>query len=102
MKTDLKSAFRVLPGQVSEFWLVIMKAEHPASGKVYYFIDKSMPFGASISCSNFQHFSNALKHLVERLKGIERTVTNYLDDFFVPAFPQENLYGVNSGILGHL
>ena len=64
-KTDLKSAFRVLPGKVSEFWLVIMKAEHPTSGKIYYFVDKSMPFGAGISCSNFQCFSNALKHLVE-------------------------------------
>ena len=48
---------------------------------VMYFIDKAMPFGASISCRNFQRFSNALKHIVERLNNIQSSITNYLDDF---------------------
>ena len=80
-KTNLKSAFHVLPGKISEIFLLILKAVNPESSESSYFVDKSMPFGARMSCRNFQHFSNALRHIVECLKGINRTITNYLDDF---------------------
>ena len=44
-------------------------------------MDKCLPFGASISCSHFQRFSDALCYLIEfRIKQKKR-ITNYLDDF---------------------
>ena len=65
-----------------------MKAEDPTTGKIKFFIDKCLPFGASISCTVFQKFSDALKHLIEfRAMGkytrdeVVDTITNYLDDF---------------------
>ena len=58
-----------------------MKAEHPQTGEDYYFIDKCLPFGASISCAIFQEFSDALHHLVEYLLKRYQINMNYLDDF---------------------
>ena len=56
-------------GQTPDYW--------------YFFIDKHVPFGASISCSHFQQFSNALKSIIKWIVGcIMRTlVSKYLDDF---------------------
>ena len=58
-----------------------MKAEDPFSGEIFFFVDKNLPFGASISCSLFTAFSESLKHLIEFRTGHEMFVTNYLDDF---------------------
>ena len=80
-KTDLKAAFRGLPIFGEDWPLLVMKAEDPVTGKVMFFIDKCLPFGASISCSHFQRFSNSLKHLVVCRIGIQRSITNYLDDY---------------------
>ena len=46
-------------------------------------MEKYLPFGASISCSHYQHFSNALKHILEYKLGWrkDQAITNYLDDF---------------------
>ena len=80
-KSELKSAFRIL-GLSPESWpWLVMKAQDPTTGKWFYFIDKCLPFGASISCSHFQRFSNALCHLMEYRAGIPGQVTNYLDNF---------------------
>ena len=47
-----------------------------------YFVEKCLPFGASISCSHYQRFSNALRYLLEHRTGNDgKAVTNYLDDF---------------------
>ena len=82
-KSDLKSAFRHFGIHPDDWMLLIMKAENPRDGKVYYFVDKCMPFGASISCSHFQRFSNALAHITKAKTGNE--TVNYLDDFFFAA-----------------
>ena len=61
-------------------WLVF-KAEDPREkGKFKYFVDKCLPFGASISCAHYQRFSNALHHILSVKTG-SKTITNYLDDF---------------------
>ena len=84
-KTDFSSAFRVLPLRKDCFqWLVLM-AEDPKDGKFKFFIDKCLPFGASISCSHYQRFSNALRHILE-YKTQQKTITNYLDDFLFIAY----------------
>ena len=80
-KSDLKSAFHILGlSRCSWKWLV-MKAMHPVTGEWKFFVDKRLPFGASISCSHFQRFSDALQHLIEYRASAPRRITNYLDDF---------------------
>ena len=80
-KTDLKSAFRIL-GLSQESWRwMIMHAHYPLTGIWQFFIDKCLLFGASISCSQFQRFSNALCHLIEFRINEKKRTTNYLDDF---------------------
>ena len=80
-KSDLKSAFRVLGLSRSSWKWLVMKAQDPKTGSWMFFIDKCLPFGSSISCTHFQHFSNALHHLIEHRLQMRRRVTNYLDDF---------------------
>ena len=82
-KSDMTSAFRHL-GMSKKFWkFLVMKAQDPRNNKWYYFVDKCMPFGASISCSHFQKFSNAVSHIVKF--ATKRRNINYLDDFFFAA-----------------
>ena len=56
-----------------------MKAESPFDGRIYYFIDKCLPFGVAISCAHFQAFLDAIAHIV-KFKTKQENV-NYLDDF---------------------
>ena len=78
-KSDWKSAFRHFPIK-RKFWrFLIMKARNPLDKKWYFFIDKCMPFGSSISCAHFQTFSNAILHVMTFKTGKENV--NYLDDF---------------------
>ena len=91
-KSDLKSAFRILGMNPSTWWLMIMCAEHPANGKQFFFVDKCLPFGHSISCVLFQSFSDALDHILKFIIS-QKTLdsqrrgrtTNYLDDFLLIA-----------------
>ena len=82
-KSDMKSAFRNLRIRPDDWKYLVMKAVSPIDGKTYYFVDKCLPFGASISCSHFQRFSNAVKHLVQW--KTKSDLINYLDDFFFAA-----------------
>ena len=50
---------------------------------MYYFVDKCLPFGSSISCGLFQEFSDAFAYLVEYMT--RKPTINYLDDFFFTA-----------------
>ena len=82
-KSDMSSAFRNL-GMSRKSWpWLIMLAENPLDGKTYYFVDKCMPFGASISCSHFQRFSNSVAYLVTY--RTKKPLVNYLDDFLFAA-----------------
>ena len=55
-KSDLSNAFRLAPMLVKHRKWLVMKAKHPLTHKWWYFVDKCMPFGASISCAIFQAF----------------------------------------------
>ena len=81
-KTDLTSAFRILCLRVCDFKWLIMKAEDPETGRIIYFVDKCLLFGASISCSHFQRVSNGLEHITSYLIRKKDRITNYMDDFF--------------------
>ena len=78
-KSDMKSAFRNVPLKLVEFSILVMKATNPKDGKTYWFCDKCLPFGSSVSCKIFQDFSDAIAFLV-RHKTRHNNV-NYLDDF---------------------
>ena len=60
-----------------------MKATHPITKKTYFFVDKCMSFGASISCKIFQDISDAIAYLVR--KRIKNPTLNYFDDYFFAA-----------------
>ena len=80
-KTDLSSAFRILPMALKCFCLLVMKAEDLITQKWWFFIDKCLPFLSSRSCALFQQFSDALQFLTKFLAKRRCSVSNYLDDF---------------------
>ena len=58
-KVDGLSAFRQVP-LLKKYWSVlILVAEDPRDGIWKYFMDKCLPFGASISCAIYQRISDA-------------------------------------------
>ena len=79
-KSDMTSAFRILGVKKAHWPYLVMMAISPTDNKTYYFMDKCLPFGTSISCSHFQKVSDAIAHLVHWRTN--RDLINYLDDFF--------------------
>ena len=79
-KSDLISAFRILPVRPQDWCLLVMKAQSPIDGLWYYFVDKCLPFGHALSCALFQRVSDAISHLTKYKTKKENI--NYLDDFF--------------------
>ena len=84
-KSDMAHAFRNLCIKKKHWKYLIMKARCPLNNKMYYFVDKCLPFGAGISCAHFQHFSNAIAHLVKFRMNLDHEPVNYLDDFLFVA-----------------
>ena len=94
-KSDIKSAFRLLGLKLGVWWLLIMAAVNPDTNQLWYFVDKCLPFRASISCSHFERFSNSLAHIwqfwcsANSVTSYTPTVTNYLDDFLFVTCSEE-------------
>ena len=83
-KTDIKSAFCHLPIRPEDRkWLVLM-ARHPKTNEKFYFIEKSLPFGSSISCSHFQRVSEGLEAIFRHRTS--HKANNYLDDFLFATY----------------
>ena len=68
-KADMKSAFRNLPIRPQDWCLLVMLAYHPVMGEKWYFVDKCLPFGSSISCAHFQRFLNTIQYLFQARSG---------------------------------
>ena len=77
-KSDMSMAFRNVPLKSSTWFLLVMKAKHPITGKCYYFVDKCLPFGSSASCAIFQAISDGIAYLVQFRTN--KPTVNYLDD----------------------
>ena len=78
-RSDMRAAFRNLGMLPQDFCLLVMKAVSPLDGETYWFFDKALAFGSSISCTIFQEFSNSIAHIMRfRTK---RGLVNYLDDY---------------------
>ena len=73
-KTDVKSAFRIVPIHPADYSLLGMKWEH-----LYYF-DRTLPMGLSSSCSIFEAVSTALEWISIHHLGAT-SVLHILDDF---------------------
>ena len=82
-KSDIKSAFRILPLNSKSWPKLIYKAKDLSTGFTKFFVEKNLPFGSSQSCALFQKFSDSLKHIVEHLFAGNHHyhLTNYLDDY---------------------
>jgi hypothetical protein len=73
-KTDIRSAFRLIPLTDSDYPLVGFMHEG------LYFYDKMLPFGCSISCAIFEKFASGLQWITRKnCKNGE--LDHYLDDF---------------------
>ncbi|VDH91303.1 Hypothetical predicted protein [Mytilus galloprovincialis] len=71
---DVKSAFRLLIVNPADFDLMGIKFNG------YYFVDKALAMGCSLSCKLFNTFANFLQWVVERQSGLN-SIDHYLDDF---------------------
>ena len=78
-KSDMSMAFRHIPLKVKDFKYLILKSYHPITNQLWYFVEKCLPFGSSISCKHFQDFSDSVSHIVEFIT--KKRNVNYLDDF---------------------
>ena len=87
-KSDIKSAFHLVPLAMGCWRWLIMMAINPKTRKTQYFVDKCLPFGASISCAIFQRFSNALSFIVQ-FRIPRRSLVNYLNDFLFIAYSRK-------------
>ena len=73
-KTDIKSAFRIIPINPSDFHLLGFK------WRGQYFYDKCLPMGAASSCAIFERFSTFLHWVIaSKIPGVG--VVHVLDDF---------------------
>ena len=72
-KSDIKSAFRLLPIHPSDYYLLVFFWDE----KFYY--DRCLPMGCSASCQLFEEFSSALEYLVAF--HTHQKVIHVLDDF---------------------
>ena len=83
-KSDAKSAFHNL-GIKPEHWpWLLMTAKSPIDDQWYYFVDKCLPFGSSISCSHYQHVSDSIAYLTTCVN--KDSPINYLDDYLFAAY----------------
>ena len=62
-KTDVKSAFRLLPFAPEDYELLGFRFR----GMYYY--DRCLPMGCSISCALFEKFSALLEHQEKHMAG---------------------------------
>ena len=82
-KSDMSAAFRNLGIKLDHWPYLVMMAVNPVTGETCYFVDKCLPFGASISCAHFQAFSDSIAHIMKHKTG--KQTINYLDDFLFAA-----------------
>lgn len=75
-KTDIRSAFRILPVNPNDFELLGFQW----GGNFYY--DKCLPMGCRTSCKIFEEFSTALEWIAINKLGIPGMV-HILDDFLI-------------------
>ena len=92
-KTDVKSAFRIIPIHPNDFALLGMKWQNS------YYFDRCLPMGCSSSCAIFEAFSTALEWLAINRLGASG-VLHILDDFLFIADSQDKCHADLTNFLG--
>ena len=83
-KTDIQSAFRILPIHPNDWELLGM------TWKGRYYFDKALPFGLRSAPFLFNQLSDSLEWLIKHHLGIH-SVIHILDDFFIAQPPPSAL-----------
>ena len=73
-KTDMSSAFRILPVSMSSYKLLGFQW----SGQYYF--DRCLPMGCSVSCNTFEKFSTAIQWILINKLNVTH-MSHILDDF---------------------
>jgi len=84
-KTDIKSAFRIIPVNPADYHLLGFHWE-----KEYYY-DRCLPMGCSSSCAIFEAFSTALEWIISN-QILNVSVLHILDDFLFIASSYRECY----------
>lgn len=92
-KTDIKSAFRIIPVHPDDHPLLGMKWEN------LYYYDRCLPMGCSSSCAIFEAFSTALEWIAIHRLGAS-SVLHILDDFLFIAESAEKCQSDLNNFLG--
>ena len=77
-KTDIKSAFRIIPISPADYNLLGMQ------WRGLYYYDRCMPMGCSSSCLTFETFSSAVEWIAKQKLNIDH-ILHLLDDFLIVA-----------------
>ena len=88
MKRDLKAAFRHVPINPCDYWLLLFKW----NGQ--FFVDMFLPFGLRTAPHIFNLFAEALHWIFETL--YEWNVTHYLDDFLFMFPPNTDITAIST------
>lgn len=75
-KTDIKSAFRIIPVHPSDYQLLGFQ------WKGNWYVDRCLPMGCSSSCRIFEEFSSSLEWIARHKLGIENII-HIVDDFLI-------------------
>ena len=75
-KTDIASAYRIVPVHPDDYRLLGMEWEG------HYFYDRCLPMGCASACAIFQRFSDAISQVACDL-CVRGQICNVLDDFLV-------------------
>ena len=81
-KTDIQSAFRIIPINPKDYHLLGMKWD-----SLYYY-DRSMPLACSSSCQTFEILRTAVEWIARHRLRIE-FILHLLDDFLIIALSYE-------------
>lgn len=73
-KSDIKSAFRLIPVSSTDFDLLGFFFNNA------YYYDKMLPFGCKISCAIWDRFASFL-HWLTQVHAQNLSILHYLDDF---------------------
>ena len=82
-KTDIKTAFRILPISPLSYHLLGFSWDGS------YFVEKALPMGCSLSCNKFELFSNAIQWILTNKMNVKH-MSHILDDFLFFGHPSSN------------
>ena len=92
-KSDIKSAFRIIPIHPSDRHLLGLKWNG------FYFFDNCLPMGCSSSCNIFESFSTSLEWIIKKFCP-DVGIVHVLDDFlFIARTKEQCLKALNKFLL---